>query len=260
MSTRDLRSSRRRGLVATHVLALSLGTVVVGAAAVFSASVLSESENADPSEQELQSAAIVLLERLGITPSALAAAGVTTGEASALISTTSAVLADGDPLETIDETLADARTARDRARQELLRGTLAEDEIPNRVTAIAQFATVELQHDAARASLFEALIADLPAEQRDALSQIARQSAGLRPAVAPYLVIERSSADLIALRDALDAERIAAARDEATPADAAALLEDVRANGEVAAARDASASLLGSLAELWRTAQTVPPA
>ena len=195
----------------------------------------------------------VKLLRAGLTPRALAAAGVSVNS----ILPTLQAAADqmnGAPtaLSSADAAYATARTAADSLAAKIQSGKASQEEI---ASYPATKAAVEAA-DAARLSVldgyFTAATASLTSNQRAVLVTIRANKALGFPE--EYLVVERTEAQWLALRDALSIERQAGELPDMTSEASTQLLSTFRADPAVAFASTGVQSNLSQINSAWNTA------
>lgn len=195
----------------------------------------------------------VKLLRAGLDARSLCAAGVSSNTILATLQAAADYM-NGAPtsLASADTTYASARNVADALLRTIESGKATQEELANYASTQSALQAAE----AARASVldgyFSAASANLPNAQRVVLGNIrANASRGLP---AEYLVVSRSEADWVALRDALSNERIALELPDTLSQSAQTLLTTVRADQAVAAARTRVESNLTSITSAWNTA------
>lgn len=193
------------------------------------------------------------LARVGISPESMAAAGLTSAEATALVGaiknhlvTNSSVLASGDAALDVAKKSADALAR-------LVRTGLG---TPADIAACAQAQqTLEAAHVARAAALdamFVAGVQGLPAAKRTVLGNI--RANGVWSLPAEYRVANRTEAQWIALRDAWAAKRTTVAIGGTLDPTSAAILATVDAEAAVSAAKASVQTSLGTIASAWNQA------
>ncbi|MBL9032110.1 MAG: hypothetical protein JNM80_10445 [Phycisphaerae bacterium] len=185
-------------------------------------------EDAPTREDRVQIAA-----RIGLIPEHLAAAGVTASGATACMTALDLHLQQNLPA------LKQAMTRRSEmaaATQALGRAVASgrHDEVQAFQTALAAERLAVSQEQAALQAAFAAATEGLSLSSRTALATIATNRDGGLPV--QYAVVSRSERDLVALRDALSAQRIAERLGSSPSAAHAAVVTEANANSAVAAA------------------------
>jgi len=196
----------------------------------------------------------VRLIRAGLDAKALAAAGVSANAATALVSAANAHLTDHTAaLPNADAAFAAARRETDRLKRLIESGHGAQEDVGNYQTQNTALAAATADRDAALAAIVAAATAGLASDQKTALARI-RANQTWKEVGVEFLVVERTEAQWVALRDALAAERIAAAAGDELPQATQTLLATARANGPVAAAHASLGTNLAGLTAAWNAA------
>ena len=191
--------------------------------------------------------------RAGLDAESLAAAGVPAQSVLAALQASADVMnAAPSALAAADQGWAERRVAADALERRVRSGLATEEE----ASALIDARTGLEIAAAARASIldgyFAAATAALSAAQRERLTQLRlNRSWDLPP---EDLVASRSEAQWVALRDALSYERTSAELGESPSQAAQTLLQSVRAEAAVAAARSAVQANLTSVTSAWNTA------
>ena len=194
----------------------------------------------------------VVMHRTGLTPEALAAAGL--GEAGTMSVGGAAQLANAglvSSLRDLDHTVGPARNARDAAERKIQSGKASPEEIAAFPGLEQAFATASAARDTAVNGLFAAATEGLNSTQRATLTAIRANAHWKLPT--EFLVVERTEAEWVELRAALANERIAARNEEAPNQQCQALLGTARANPAVAAAKTALDANLATVKQSWDT-------
>lgn len=194
----------------------------------------------------------VVLHRTGLTPEALAAAGL--GEASTMSVGGATQLANAGlvtSLRDLDHAVGQARNARDAAERKIQSGKASPEEIAAFPGLEQAFATASATRDTAVNGLFAAATEGLNSTQRATLTAIRANAHWKLPT--EFLVVERTEAEWVELRAALANERIAARNEEAPNQQCQALLGTARANPAVAAAKTALDANLATVKQSWNT-------
>jgi hypothetical protein len=194
----------------------------------------------------------VVMHRTGLTPEALAAAGL--GEASTMSVGGAAQLANTGlvtSLRDLDHAVGQARNARDAAERKIQSGKASPEEVAAFPGLEQAFATASAARDTAVNGLFAAATEGLNSTQRATLTAIRANAHWKLPT--EFLVVERTEAEWVELRAALANERIAARNEEAPNQQCQALLGTARANPAVAAAKTALDTNLATVKQSWNT-------
>lgn len=195
----------------------------------------------------------VVLLRAGLSPEALAAAGVSSASISSTLSAAAQSLAGSpDALATADAAYATARVNSDRLERLIQSGKGHEQEVAAYQVAKAALTTAEVQRQAVLDGIFAAATANLSSTQRTALTNLRANSSWNLPR--EFLVVNRDQAEWVRLRDALANERISRKLGDEADAAAQAQLANWRAAPTVAAARTALDANLPQIRTNWNTA------
>lgn len=174
----------------------------------------------------------VLLTRAGLSPDALAAAGVSALSVSTIVSSALAsVQTHPQALALLDTSYADARRESDARRRRIQSGLGNEADVTVYQASSAAMNSSETQREVFITELLATATAGLPQEQRTALAAIRANSSWNLPK--QYMVVNRSQEQWVALRDALANERVAARLGEEPDPACQALLANCRANAAV---------------------------
>jgi hypothetical protein len=199
----------------------------------------------------------VKLIRSGLGADALAAAGV------AAVSVTPVLQAAADELNahpgtlpTADTSYTAARVESDRLRAIIQSGQASQEQIASYQTQMANLAAASGQRATALDAVFAAATANLSAPQRSALAQIRANRAVDHSKEFPieFLVLSRTEAQWVALRDALANEKQAIKYPDTLDATAQALLATARADPTVAAAIVSRTTTQDAVTASWNTA------
>ena len=213
------------------------------------AGLLSGASAAPVVEGELETTLI----RLSLDPEPLAAAGLSTGEVGELVADVAATDAfqNGDLAEA-DAAYADARRDADALGRLVKSGQASAQEVTDYQTALSTLATAESSRASVLDGLFTAGIADLSQGKKDLLATI-RSNRSWR-LLTHFLVIERSEAQWLELRAALDHERVCDEMGDTMDAGIVTLLANARAQTDVANAKSALDSSLSTIQSAWDAA------
>jgi hypothetical protein len=196
----------------------------------------------------------VKLIRAGLDAGALSAAGVSANAATALVSAANAHLTDhAAALPNADTAFTTARRESDRLKRLIESGHGSQEDVGNYQTQSATLAAATADRDAALAAIVTAATAGLSSDQKTALARI-RANQSWKEVGVEFLVVERTEAQWVALRDALAAERIAAAAGDELPQATQTLLATARANESVAAAHASLGTNLAGVTAAWNAA------
>jgi hypothetical protein len=192
---------------------------------------------------------------LNFSPSALAAAGVSAQETSALVANARQYMTDNPgELASATDSLQAAQSDADRLSRLVQSGQATQEDRAALETALSSLNTAMAARSSAAASLRTAAEASLSQAKQDALSTM-RSNLG-RKLPLKYLVVNRSDADWVALREAIaNDQQASAASVDPDPACHQRLLD---ANG-IAATSTASqnlVTLLGDVTTAFHTAVT----
>lgn len=191
--------------------------------------------------------------RAGLGAEALAAAGLTSQQASTLVGHGESLLA-GEPtrLSAADAAYSSARVTKDALERKIQSGLATQEEVASFASASSALASAEADRAAALASLVDAATASLSEGQRALLSTMhSNRERGLSPA---FLTVNRTDAEWLALRNALSNEVISARNGDEANATCQSLLSTVRANETVAAAKSAHDANLATVTSAWDSA------
>jgi len=195
----------------------------------------------------------VKLIRSGLDAAALAAAGVPSqGIHAVLQAAADHMNASPTAISGSDASFASAQVEADSLRRKVQSGLATAEEVSTCQSAIAALASATSTRQSALDATFNAATAGLSSEVRARLSMIrSNRSWGLS---LELLVVERTEAQWVALRDALANERITAELGEQPDSAATSLLTAARAHASVAAAKSALDSNTTSVTSAWNTA------
>ncbi len=195
----------------------------------------------------------VTLLRAGLSPEALAAAGVSSGSISSALSAAAQSLAGSpDALVTADAAYATARVNSDRLERLIQSGKGHEQEVAAYQAAKTTLATAETERQAVLDGIFAAATANLSSAQRTALTNLRANASWNLPK--EFLVVNRDQAEWVRLRDALANEKISHKLGDEADAGAQTQLANWRANSSVAAARTALDTNLPQIRTNWNAA------
>lgn len=204
-----------------------------------------------PTSSELASTLI----RVGLGPEQLAAAGVSPSAAETVVGNVlDHLLANPGSLDLADGAWAESKAQCARLKRLIRAGGATSEQIAAYQTAKSQYAKAGALRNAELDTLFAAATADLGADRRGTLAALRANAAWDLPI--EYLVVERTEAQWVALRDCLANERTAAKVGEDPDPAAQAALAQVRSNPLVAAAKMNRDATLAVLTAAWEDAMT----
>jgi len=203
-----------------------------------------------PTSSELTSALI----RTGLDAETLAASGLSADNVNTVVANTYEHLIGVQPLlELADGTMADARRQTASLKRIIQSGRATDEQINAYPAASGALAQVRTERAALLAGVFEAATADLGQSHLSALAAIRANRHWDLPV--EFLVVERTQAQWVELRDCLANERIAARLDDEVPDDQAqATLTELRAQPQVAIAKANCDSGLDVVTTAWEQA------
>ncbi len=203
-----------------------------------------------PTSSELTGALI----RTGLDAEALAAAGLSASNVNTVVSNVyQHLIGVQNLLDLADGNIGDATRQAAALKRVIRSGRATQQQIDGHAVATAAIAQAGPQRGALLAGIFEAGTADLSQNRRNALSAIRANRRWKLPV--EFLVVERSEAQWVELRDCLANERIAAGLDDEDPDDQAqAILADLRAQPQVAIAKANCDAGLDVITDTWEQA------
>ncbi len=203
-----------------------------------------------PTSSELIGALI----RTGLDAEALAAAGLSAGNVNTVVANAYEHLIGVQPLlELADGAMADARRQTTSLKRVIQSGRATEQQINAYPVAKVALAQIRTERHALLGGIFEAATDDLGENHRAALSAIRANRNWKLPV--EFLVVERTQAQWVHLRDCLANERIAAALDDEEPDDQVqATLAELRAQPQVAIAKANCDAGLDVITDTWEQA------
>lgn len=197
----------------------------------------------------------VFLRRAGFTPEVIAAAGSTADHFNAFMShsATACPIAQAS-LGTCDSAYVTARQNCDALQREVRTGLADQETVTALATAKAAVATQEAARDAVIASFQASGCEELPESGETALQNILANRDWKLPT--EFLVVQRSEADWIRLRDALVEEKAAARFGVDPNPELASFLATARADEAVAAAKTNLDANLSAIQAAWTASFT----
>ncbi len=195
----------------------------------------------------------VKLLRAGLTPRALAAAGVSQGSVLPTLQAAADQM-NGAPtaMDNADASYRSARAAADALAAKIQGGTASQEEIASYPSAKTALESAEAARLSVLDGYFSSATANLTANQRAALVTIRGNRALGFPE--EYLVVTRTEAQWLALRDALSNERQAAELPDMASEAATQLLTTFRADPAVSFASTSVETSLTQVTSAWNTA------
>jgi len=186
----------------------------------------------EPTPGELATA----LTRAGLDAEALAAAGVAPNAVATVVGNVAEHMTDNPgALELADTAYTAARRQRDQLKRTIQSGRASQEQLEAYPGAQGQFAQARAQRQAAIDDIFTAGTVSLSNSQRGTLTALRGHADWDLPL--EFLVVDRSEADWVQIRDGLANERIAAKLDEDPDANAQTALSQFRGNPMVTTAR-----------------------
>ena len=233
---------KRRGLLALFV-ALALAFLVRAAWPT----------GGEPVPPVASSASAVMLLRADLDAEALAAAGVGTPATTESCNDAEAyVAASPTALSSADSDFAEHKVQRDKLQRKIRSGLGSTQDVTDYQTHLSAFNTAKSDREAALDGIFDAGIADLTAAQKTTLQTIRANRVWDLPA--QYLVVNRTQAEWVELRDALDARRIQNDAGEPLEQEVIDLLADVEGVLAVSAAKVNLDTNHAAVQTAWNTA------
>ncbi|MEE8153796.1 MAG: hypothetical protein V3T53_02425 [Phycisphaerales bacterium] len=200
----------------------------------------------EPSASELS----VALIRAGTSPEALAAAGLSAGGATMVVSNLrNFMIANPAALDVADTAFASAKQSVDELKRLIQSGQGAAEDVTAYNTAKTQLSLAKAQRQNVLDDFFTAATASLGQAQKDTLTAVRGNSDWDRPT--EFLVLNHTDADWVELRECLANERIAADQGEEPDPDAQTTLSDYRSATPVAAAKANLDANLAVIAAAW---------
>ncbi|MBK8172698.1 MAG: hypothetical protein IPK60_20505 [Sandaracinaceae bacterium] len=191
--------------------------------------------------------------RAGLDAEALAAVGATSNQTGSVVSALASAHANlAVPISALDATATTARVARDAAQRKIRSGAGSQQEIEGFPALETALTTAESARASALAALRASATAGLSGAQRSDLDTIESNRRWKMPI--EFLVIERSDAEWLSLRNALSNERISAKYEDEANGTLQATLAAARADERVAAAKASLETNLASLQQAWNSA------
>jgi hypothetical protein len=178
----------------------------------------------------------VCLHRVGITSEALAASGVRSRSLTGIVNNTAQYLVEyGASLEAADAAVTQNTSLCQQLQRAIQAGTSTPDQRSAYQTALSNLANAQFQQESLLSDMFDAATSTLTPQEITLLTQLKSNSDWKLPT--EFLVVERSEADWIELRDALDSETSHAVNGTTLDAETAQYLAVQRANVTVATAQ-----------------------
>lgn len=197
----------------------------------------------------------VWLIRVGLDAKALAAAGLSSANVSALVQRAKAHLAStGSAIPDADAAYGVARKAADALERKVQSGLASQEEVGSLVSAKSALSTASATRTATLDALFTAAVADLTDAQRSALTLARTHATTWGEISVEYRVVARTEPQWVALRDALACKRIAAQLGEELDAASASLLAQVDSESAIASAKAHLSTYESAAKTAWNTA------
>lgn len=195
----------------------------------------------------------VALRQVGLDPDALAAAGLTAQQTTALVAAARAHLDEHyTTLRQAQLDHAQARNEHDRLKRLVRAGRATTQQKEQLDQAAAGLAQAAAQLEQARQALAQAATAHLGSAPNDTLATIHAHNRWSHPV--QYRAAERTEPDWVALRDALAHARIADKRQRDPEPEVLQIIAQADANPDVAAARANLENNLTTVTNAWNTA------
>jgi hypothetical protein len=198
-----------------------------------------------------------ILMRSRLDPEALAAAGLTASEVSEALQLAADVLnANPGAIANADSAFMSARTEVDRLQAIVQSGLATTEELAAYQTASSSLATAIAQRQGALDQVFNGSTSNLPTSKRSVLAQMRANSSldYARELPLEFLVVDRTQAEWVSVRNALANERLAAKYPDLLSEAAQTSLFTWRANSTVAMAKNYLDSNLTAITTAWNTA------
>jgi hypothetical protein len=202
----------------------------------------------------LDSNLVTALFRAGLQPESLAAAGVSAESTTTLVGNVKTWLAqNASMLSAADTRLGSAVPAKEALWRKVQSGLGSHDDVTSLDAAVTEFNAALAGQASTVSAMFDAGTASLSSQTKAtlALERTSQLAWGLPM---QYLVKDRSQADWVALRDALDNERVSAKLGEDPDQAMQALLATVRADSAIATAKTSLDTKLGAVTAAWEAA------
>lgn len=230
------RVARSPWFVVLGLTCLLAGPLLYGACARTNTSLASASAprlDGEPSAADELGSALFMA---GIDARALTAVGVSANAVGALIDDVrEAHATHGAALLVAEESMAQARVASDALRRKIQGGTASPEDVTAYHAQTQALATATAAKETALAACRAPLEAALDNTQRAQLARLRANASWQLPT--EYLLVDRTEAQWIALRDALANEKIAPRHGESISQEQASILASARSHADVAAAK-----------------------
>jgi hypothetical protein len=201
-------------------------------------------------DQEL----VTALYRVGLQAENLAVAGASANETTAAVTAVKTWLAQHvTTIAEADTRLATAINARDALIRKVQSGLGNQDDVTALDAAVTEFTAATASRTSVLGSVFAAGTDGLSQEVVTTLTKTAVNQATWHPPL-PDCVKDRTQADWVTLRDALDNERVSAKEGEAPDPDMQAYLSGVRADPLISTAQVNLDTKLGAVQAAWNAA------
>lgn len=191
--------------------------------------------------------------RAGLEPRVLAAAGVSSNQAVAVLSAANSHLAQHPTaLRSADEAYAQARVSHDALERKVGSGLASQEEIGQLAAARTALASATAARASALQEIYAAATSGLNGQQAARLARLRANAAQKCPI--EFKAVDRTEAEWVALRKALSNERVSAACGDTAHAGCQTLLASKRSDPSVASAKSACDSNLATIQSAWSTA------
>jgi hypothetical protein len=172
----------------------------------------------------------------GLDPKALCAVGVSAQSIAAFVAEfRDDYLLHGSELTQAEAAIATAQVSSDALRRKIQSGKGSPEDVTNYQTAMASLTAAEAARTTALAACRAGAEATLSQAQRDQLARIRSNKSWELPM--EFLLVDRTEAQWVALRDALANEKIAPRYGQQTAPEHASVLSSARSNADVAQAK-----------------------
>jgi hypothetical protein len=197
---------------------------------------------------------VTALYRVGLEADCLAVAGASADDTTAVVGAVKTWLAkNSTAISDADTRLMNAINSRDPLIRKVQSELGSKDDVTALVASVAEFGAATANQTTVLGSLFAAGTAGLSPNVAAILSTTrVNQTAWDLPL--PYCLKDRSQEDWVALRDALDNERVSAKENESPDPDMQAYLSNVRADPVIATAQTNLNTNLGAIQTAWDAA------
>ncbi|HEX2837342.1 MAG TPA: hypothetical protein VHN77_04355 [Phycisphaerales bacterium] len=231
--------------------AVAAGSIAAGAMYVSAAEMWAGAAGTTTAETEVEATtAHEALVAARLTPPVLAAAGLDSAEASTIISSAQAYLAQGGV--TMAVAFADHRNVASevaKLQDAVVSGRATQEQVTQLASAKVELAQAEASRAAVLDAFTTAVTGVLTQGQRDTLETILAQSGTTIPP--EYMVVARDEQERVQLRNALAARRIAERNGDSVPQEAASTLSTLESDNDVTSAIENVEANLAAIRSVW---------